>query len=286
MASSIRSTALILDAYLAIAPRARLSDNVEVVQGAAAWLQAQRQDAGWGTTNETAYSILALSDYLEQSLRATAPANLTWKLNGIAAGSLSVKQPLFEASLSVPRVQMQEGINLIQLDGVSGAPLYFVLTERMALPEMESRRVGVLNVEREYRDSASQNPVTTFQKGQVLQVVLKVTLPDDGYYLIVEDLLPGGLEAINENLNTASRDSLWEDAFQWESYGYNFKEIHPDQVSFFITHWDRGSHTITYRARAVTDGEFYAPPAEVYAMYNPADWGSSSGKEIVILEER
>jgi len=109
-------------------------------------------------------------------------------------------------------------------------------------------------------------------------VQLKVTLPDDGFFIIVEDELPGGLEALNERLNTTSHEAVayQEPRYYWRDYGYNNKEVRGDRVSFFITEMGKGQRTFTYFARATITGEFVALPAQVYAMYDLTTWGRSA----------
>jgi alpha-2-macroglobulin len=53
MASETRSTALALSAFSRIAPGHALES------GMVRWLMAQRRTQGWGTTNETAFALLA-----------------------------------------------------------------------------------------------------------------------------------------------------------------------------------------------------------------------------------
>jgi hypothetical protein len=95
-------------------------------------------------------------------------------------------------------------------------------------------------------------------------------LPDRGFYLIVEDKLPGGVEALNESLNTSSHvQTIYGDpVYYWQDYGYNNKEVRSDRVSFFITELEAGTYTYSYLARATHAGTFSALPAEVYAMYD------------------
>jgi uncharacterized protein YfaS (alpha-2-macroglobulin family) len=118
-----------------------------------------------------------------------------------------------------------------------------------------------------------------------------VVFPENAYYLVVEDYLPGGLEALNEGLsatNNVNYDS-WDfenySQFYWEDYGYNYKEIRGDRVVFFITHPESGKHTFTYYARATTPGEFLALPVQVYAMYDLTLWGRSASAKIGISEK-
>jgi hypothetical protein len=119
-------------------------------------------------------------------------------------------------------------------------------------------------------------------------VKLTVDFPDKASYVIVEDYLPGGLEALNEALNTTTHDAAvsdWEGPhYYWQEYGYNQKEVYGDRVSFFITELEDGQRTFSYLARAVTMGEFVALPAEVSAMYDLTYWGRSASHELIISE--
>jgi uncharacterized protein YfaS (alpha-2-macroglobulin family) len=142
-------------------------------------------------------------------------------------------------------------------------------------------------VTRTYLDLKSNKPITTVQPGDVLKVEVKVTLPDEGWYVAIEDPLPGGLEGVNERLSTTSftaRQGDYEepDDFFYQDYGYNNKEIHDDRVVFFVTHLSRGSHTFTYLARATQVGVFHAMPAQVYLMYAPEQWGRSASETITV----
>lgn len=109
-------------------------------------------------------------------------------------------------------------------------------------------------------------------------------MPDRGFYLIVEDKLPGGVEALNESLNTSSHvQTIYGDpVYYWQDYGYNNKEVRSDRVSFFITELEAGTYTYSYLARATHAGTFSALPAEVYAMYDITLWGRSPGSTLQV----
>ena len=142
-------------------------------------------------------------------------------------------------------------------------------------------------VQRSYQDPRTKKPLEPVEPGNLVQVVLKVSLPENGFFMIVEDKLPGGLEALNESLNTTSHEQTLygeQPTFFWEEYGYNNKEVHGDRVSFFISEMMAGEHTFTYLARATHAGTFAALPAEVYAMYDPAVWGRS-GSEVLVVSK-
>jgi uncharacterized protein YfaS (alpha-2-macroglobulin family) len=108
-------------------------------------------------------------------------------------------------------------------------------------------------------------------------------MPQNGYYMLVEDKLPGGLEALNESLNTTSHEGAASQYERhWIVYGYNNKEVWGDRVSFFITEVDAGKHVYMYLARATRSGTFVAMPAEAWAMYDLSVWGRSASSEVVV----
>jgi uncharacterized protein YfaS (alpha-2-macroglobulin family) len=122
-------------------------------------------------------------------------------------------------------------------------------------------------------------------------VKLNVSLPDESWYVAIEDPLPGGLEGLNERLNTtsfAARPDYYgdgydgSDEFFYRQYGYNNKEVRDDRVVFFVTQLNKGQHTFTYLARATQAGTFDALPTQVYLMYSPATWGRSASSEVSV----
>ena len=94
------------------------------------------------------------------------------------------------------------------------------------------------------------------------------------------------MEALNENLNSTTQDTdeygYYSDIFFWQDYGYNYKEIRGDRVSFFITEMGKGIKVFKYYARATMSGDFTALPAEAYAMYDEAVWGRSASNRMTI----
>ncbi len=283
MSSATRSTALALSAFAQIQPGSELEGGI------VRYLMSQRKQNGWGTTNETAYAILGLTDHLlttsfSDSATATQYAVL---LNGetMASGSLGRGEPA--VSLEIAAADMRTGANALRITQSGGGQLYYVINGRVYLEQAEIAAAGVVQVSREY-SLLTDEPLETVQPGQLVQVKLTVNLPQDATYVIVEDKLPGGLEALNERLNNTSHVAVaneWEEPrYYWQEYGYNYKEVHGDRVSFFITDFDRGTRTFTYMARVTHAGAFVALPAEVYAMYDLAVWGRSASSEFVVEE--
>ncbi len=101
----------------------------------------------------------------------------------------------------------------------------------------------------------------SFAPGDLVKVRLSVEVPETTYYLILEDRLPAGFEALNESLNNTAydvdREELYGDYYlfgeeSWQNLGYNYKEIRDGRVSFFFTRLRCGkTHFLLYGAGAI-----------------------------------
>jgi uncharacterized protein YfaS (alpha-2-macroglobulin family) len=145
--------------------------------------------------------------------------------------------------------------------------------------QAEIEAAGVIEVDRTYINPANMQAVQEIQPGDVVLVQLAVHVPADTAYVIVEDKLPGGFEALNEQL--ANTSVVAQDV---DEYNYTYKETRGDRVSFFITDMEAGWHTFEYYVRATHEGRFVAMPTEAYAMYDLATWGRSGSVAVVIGE--
>jgi len=283
MASSIRTTALVLLAYAEIEP-----EN-ELVPGIVKYLADQRQGMyGWGTTNETSFTILGLTEYLikEQIKAENTPYEVLVNGKSLVSGILEVGHS--SASLNVPLAELNDGLNTLVVTTQGGNLVYFDLSTRYDLLQRDIKAAGNIQAIRRYLDPKTKAPIEQFQAGQLVKVEVRVNIPEDAFFLAVEDYLPGGFEALNEGLSATNQVSMGDWGYEeyrpffWEEYGYNYKEIRGDRVVFFITNFDKGTRTFTYYARATTPGQFVALPAQVYAMYDLSLWGRSESTTVQI----
>jgi len=134
-------------------------------------------------------------------------------------------------------------------------------------------------VQREYWLKGSEEPTTEFRQGDLVEVRLTLDVPEESWYIIIDDPLPAGFEALNERLGTASHGAAADlpPSYRWEEYGYNRKQVRDERVTLFITHLEPGQRTFTYLARASSVGSFVTLPAEVYPMYEAEAWSRSDG---------
>lgn len=281
MASDLRSTAHALSAFSRLAPGHALE------AGIVRYLLNNRRQNGWGTTNETAFAIIALTDHLlVTDFADDTPTSYIVSLNGreVATGQLARGNPHATVRLPVNDAwQVGENVLTIQQSGLGR--LYYTLNRTAYVPEEAIEAAGVIGLERTYRTLAGE-VITNTAVGELVEVTLHITADDPVPFVIVEDLLPGGFEALNERLNNTAHVAThaFDPNRRWyQEYGYNYKEVRSDRVSFFITDLPEGRTTITYLMRAIRPGAFIALPATVSAMYDVTQWGHSASATLTVL---
>ncbi|MCQ3937370.1 MAG: hypothetical protein DPW18_10025 [Chloroflexi bacterium] len=280
MASTTRTTAMVLLAYAEIDPQN------ELVPGMVEYLSSQRRGSyGWGTTNETSFAILALTEYLVSQENSSGVTPYQVSVNGRELFTGTLKPGDTSVTLEIPISELEHGVNSLLVDTQGDHPVYFDLSTKYDLMQKDVEAAGAVKITRRYLDPKTGKPLESLQAGQLVKVELIVNFSEQAYFVAVEDYLPGGLEALNEELGMSNQyhENEWEFfPYFWEDYGYNYKEIRGDRVVFFITELEPGRHTFTYFARATTTGQFTALPAQAYAMYDLNTWGRSDSLEITV----
>lgn len=296
MSSDTRTTALALQALVRADPANFLVPN------AVRYLMGQRNHGHWQTTQESAVSLLALSDYLAQSGELEADYAFRAALDGttLKEGTVNRSNLSDPVNLVVSLADIKAGGQsqlTLQRQAASGQSgkgrLYYTLRMRYY---QDANQVTALDqgvgVERAYVAvntntlSVTGQLVNAVKLGDVVQVRLKLTVPEDMQYFAVEDLLPAGLEPIDTSLKTASAAAqgaelqpgaspIADDVPYWYYFGQT--SIHDDRVALFASYLPRGTYTYTYMARATTPGVFQTLPATAYQMYAPEVFGRSAG---------
>ncbi len=177
------------------------------------------------------------------------------------------------------------------------APVFYYLTAT-TVPRRAPVRPGDrgIQVERWYESYEGGKPISEVAEGELVRVRLRITVPSERHFVILDDALPAGLEAVDLSLRTvggvgpgAADSAAFEpaddgslpwvygswDAGWWSPFDH--REMRDERVVFAATRLWAGSYTATYLARATTPGRFIRPPAHAEEMYNPAVFGESDG---------
>ena len=296
MSTNTRTTALVLDALIAA------NKDDPLIPKAVRWLMTARREGHWVTTQETAQVLVALAHYLTASGELTPDYTWNVTLNGQAWSNGTANQASFADTVTLQKAIRDLLINTantvdIRRTGSSGK-LYYSLSLRYYQPDegIKGRSEG-LSVIREYLKPGTGTggvPPTLLTQagaGDLVQIRLTVIAPADAYYLLVEDPLPAGLEAINGSLATTS---LAEQALQRGAnpqkgtFGdiqptyFDNVEMRDDRTALFASYLPAGVYTYSYLARATTPGIYRILPAQARLTYSPDVFGRSDGGAFVV----
>jgi uncharacterized protein YfaS (alpha-2-macroglobulin family) len=303
MNTDTRSTAIIVDAFARLAP-----DDV-LLPNAVRWLMVARKAGHWETTQETAWALIALTDYMVATGELQADYSYRTAVNGqvLEERDVTPEEVGQSSKVEVPIADLlREEANRVWITrlspgaGQTGAGrLYYGLYLRTFTPaeHVQARSRGLV-VARQYTatDCEAEDvcpPLEGAGVGQVVRVKITLVAPNDVHYLVLEDPLPAGCEAVDRSLKTTSvvsegpqmtvqgRDDRWG----WGWWWFTHSEIRDEKVALFADYLPRGTYEYSYLIRASVPGEFLVQPAIAYEMYFPEVWGRSDGGTFSISEK-
>jgi hypothetical protein len=295
MSTDTRSTAIVLLSFLRSAP------DDPLVANAVRWLMNTRRQGHWETTQETAWSILALTDFLVATGELEADYAYHVTLNGAVIGTSTVTEQNVQQTRSL-RIEvaklLQTEANEIVLQrlvpsvGQTGkGQLYYSMYLQYYVPAQDVRALSRgIYVTRQYELlEAPGQPIDTARVGDVIRVRLALLAPNDLHYLVVEDALPAGCEALDVSLRTTSaayQGPQLERQSQPSPYWCCFTEteLRDEKAVLFATFVGQGSYEYSYLIRANVPGRFLIRPAQAYEMYFPEVFGRSDGGVFSIEE--
>lgn len=125
---------------------------------------------------------------------------------------------------------------------------------------------------------------TVLKRGELVRVTLNVSNPAPRTFVVVSDPVPGALEPVNRDLETASKFDAdkADDASGTFLSGFYFREMSHSAVNFYAETLEKGEYVMTYAAQVVADGKFNAFPAKVEAMYDPDVFGLGSSLALTV----
>ncbi|GIW08194.1 MAG: hypothetical protein KatS3mg060_2999 [Dehalococcoidia bacterium] len=204
-----RATAAVLEALLAVDPQSPLIDP------AVRWLMVQRRNGWWGTTFDSAAALRALATYTVRESAVAADYRYRVSLNGrlVADGRVGRDAPDSRTLVVQLRDLMLDSPNRLlferdahDLAGASGR-LYYTASLRTFRPgEQVAPKTEGIAVTREYlpAERSSTTPIGAARVGELVRVQLTIIANSDLDYLVVEDPLFAGAEAVDPSLATTS----------------------------------------------------------------------------------
>ncbi len=294
LGTPLRLHSLTLSALLALSP------NHPLAAGLVRALLDARKGGQWGSTQESAFALLALDAY-RRAQEQTEPdfLGLVFLKNKLLGQRRFVGRSSLTQEFSIAMKELVQGGNLVFQRQGQGT-LFFEARLAYARKELPSSPLenGFLVKKELTQFAPAQDPdtrppnadegdsdrkVSQLNHGDLVLVELNVLVPARRRFVVVDDPLPAGLEAIDLSLTTA-QGSLRKLLLPTAGYAqaWHRTEYRDDRVLFFVDDMPPGVYQYRYLARATTRGTFIVPPTMAKEMYQEEVYGRTGATRVSV----
>ncbi|MGH2538325.1 MAG: Ig-like domain-containing protein [Candidatus Promineifilaceae bacterium] len=290
LASDIRGTAMIIAALAAVEPDHALLPN------AVRWLMVARKAGHWPSQHESAWGILALSDWMAASGELGADYDYSLTVNGRPAAEGHFDAANIDASeeMALPLADLERAeVNFLEFGRRAGpGRLYYTayLDSFILAQELPAVDRG-FSVQRRYFDAAcdpeleSCEPITAIQAGRPVRVELTIAVPEDRTFVRVEDPIPAGAEAVDPGLQTSASGQggqieAQETEFRYGYWGWWYFEnieYRDSRVVFTSEFLPAGTYLYSYTLNTLLPGAYQVNPTTARETFFPDVFGRSEG---------
>jgi alpha-2-macroglobulin len=289
--SNTRTTAVALYTLVILRP------DADILPSVVRYLVAERRFSRWSSVQDTAWSILALTEFMI----ATDELNPDYSFNGtlndteIFNGTASGQGVIQTQEVVAPVTSMNIGAsNILELSRTEGTGnLYYTATLNANIPmdQVQELANGIF-VTRQYLNPEDGTPITTAQVGDLIQVRVSVVVPSSASQVIIQDPFPAGTEGIDPSLLSGQTIGTQpalnnEDPLQrgWGWWYFNDIRFYDEKVVVSAYFLPAGSYEFVYSLRATVAGTYNVIPASAYEFNFPEVFGRSNGAVFTITPQ-
>ncbi len=285
--TNTRTTALILMAMI------KSGESTPLLANVVRWMMVARTADAWETTQETAWAVMALTDWMVATGELDADYEFNVRLNGDVlefedntanAGNVKENEQL---RVEIGNLLIDEANRLIISKTDGPGNLYYTahMNSYLKVPEVEAQSRGII-VDRKYYlvDDETRTPIDSAEVGQQVRVEVTIVAPRNLHYVVVEDPIPAGAEAVDPNLLTTSQlgqrpslDRADPLSRGWGWWWFSRTEFRDEKVVMYSTYLPRGTYTYTYTIRLGLAGEYNVIPTTGQEFYFPEVYGRGDG---------
>ena len=248
-----------------------------------------RRDGRWGGCDcDDAEAMNALVLYAR-----TQPAPPDFEALAQLAG-IAIRAPIprvydrrrFEQT--IPMARLPKGRSSVNLSKTGTGTLHYVVALRYGVLVDTPGIYNGIRVDRFVRAAGSAPVIASFgltippaavlTAGKVYDIEDRVTTDHALANVVVEDPLPGGLEAIDASFATSTQ---YFEAAQ-SSWQLDYQAIYRDRILGFAADLPAGVYAFHYLVRSVTPGDFVWPGARVSLQYAPEQFGRTASSRVTI----
>jgi uncharacterized protein YfaS (alpha-2-macroglobulin family) len=248
-----------------------------------------RQAGRWSTTQENAWAIISLTDWMAASGELAADYSWRTDLNGdeLGSGRFSSEdiQDQVELRADITDLLRTEA-NVLAFSRSEGpGQLYYTTQLRYHIDALavDARDRGIV-VDRRFELDGER--VNGARVGDVVSVTVTIIVPQSRYHVLVEVPIPAGTEPIDPSLAITGQEfeepGPWSSG--WRQWRPTYTDMRDDRMALFATYLPAGTYTYTFQARAALPGEYRVLPVYAEQMYFNEVWGRSAGELFSVRE--
>jgi uncharacterized protein YfaS (alpha-2-macroglobulin family) len=281
---------------------AQRDPGVPLLAEALRYLMAHRQvNGGWGSTYQTAWTLMALTEVVKGTgeLGGDFSFSATLNKNPIAEGLAGGPAQLTPVTAQVPIQRLYPDYPnalLIQRSPGQGR-LYYTAGLLVSQPVDQVAPLSQgLSITRAYYPTGDAcpegecDPLTSAPLGSKISVRLTLSLPQDVYYLAVEDYIPAGSEILDTRLKTTQLGEFEEPQVEvlydprnpfakgWGWWLFNAEQIYDDHITWTADYLPAGTYELTYTLVTTHAGGFQTIPARAWQIYFSDVQANSAGR--------
>lgn len=235
---------------------------------------AMNAEGHWGTTQDTAFALLALGRHADAAGGAGGEFQADLRM-GDKTASASNAAPFVaheylgnrtvEATLRGPG----SAFAFWTVEGVPQNPPTTAVSKGLTVSKRLLNRKGV-----------ELKPADGVKQGDFVVVEIAVSATQSLDNVIIEDLLPAGFEVENKNLKSA--EAMDGEGESGEGMSVQRSEARDDRMVAFVDVAAGEKRVFRYAVRAVTPGRYVMPPVQASCMYDPDVQALQPGGTVVV----
>ena len=267
---------------------ARTDPKGELASRLVKYLLNNRKNATyWNSTRDTAIVVEALAEYVKVSGESRPEMTVEVFYDGKRQKTVEITpQTLFsfDNRFVLEGAALAAGKHQVTLRKKGAGPLYyngyqtnFTLEDLITHAGLEIKvqrkyyklvkaagksaidaagsRGQVVRQEVEKYDRRELQNLATVKSGDMVEIELEIQSKNDYEYLVFEDMKPAGFEPVDQ-----------QSGYTGNELGV-YADYRDNRVAFFVRTLARGRHSVAYRMRAESPGQFSALPTRAWAMY-------------------
>jgi uncharacterized protein YfaS (alpha-2-macroglobulin family) len=271
------------------------------------WLVLARAAERWHSSIDRALGILALSSYAARTGELGGDFSYQVLLDdkAVLAGLVRKDAAPVSAERDLPLATLTPGTAsrlAFTRDYNRPGRLYYSVNLRYLTPakDIDALNRGFAISHRYTLLDDPTKPVTAASVGDTVRVTVTVIAPADRNYVVIEDLLPAGLEPVDARLRTidpALKVKLDADRLQaaqrqaggyvapwfgWYYSPWQQADLRDDRAVLSADHLPKGVYEYVYYARATAPGDFFVAPAHAEETYFPEVFGRSDSSRFLV----